>query len=920
MAVEIVDVGSRTRYRASGLRTLRKSPTPGTSPPKAARVGWVEAIAETHHPKRQGFDGFRCALPIHALTDVTDAFGGNLHYTLDAVGHRIREDIREAGGTVVKTHRRVYDALARLAEDIGAYNQTTRYQYDPNGNLTGITDPLNQITGQTYDALNRLIRATDPASGITQYTYDSQDRRTGVTDPKGLVTAYAYDGLGNRLQTDSPDMGSSTAVHDAAGNTVSETDARGITVTYRYDALNRLTAVDYPGVAEDIAYTYDEGPYGIGRRSGMQDAGGATVYRYDIRGNLVEQTVTANGISASTAYGYDAAGQLIRITYPSGRVVDYLRDGLGRIGGVTTTLAGETQTLASGLSYAPFGPLTGLTFGNGLGLSRTFDSDYRLTAQSVPGAQALSYTPDEGHRITAIADLLDPGRSQSFAYDSLDRLTQVDGPYGTLTYTYDAVGNRLTQVLNGVTDTYGYPLDSHRLEMVSGAAARTFSYDANGNTLADGAQDFTFGENNRLQAVSTASTPTAQYAYNGQGERVQKTAGGQTTRYHYGPSGELLAETDDAGTTQREYIYVDSLPLALLTVPPPDPAEQVRDNATAGAFTVTGSWNTANHASAIGGDYRRRAGGNNGYTATWTIPLTQSASYQVYAYWRAQNNNSTAATYTIHHSSGAANVSVNQRLNGDTWNLLGTFTLAPGAEVVLTQAASGHVNADAIKVVRVGNNAPVQTYYYHTDHLGTPQLMTDASQAVVWKVDYDPFGEATITTEAVTNNLRFPGQYFDAETGLHYNYFRDYDPTLGRYIESDPIGLAGGVNTYAYVGSNPVTRIDPLGLHDLGPIIGGTIENILDWIDPPPPAANDDDFEKLLPSDDPDKPCECDLLYNFIIVEEIRIREDERGAPAGANEIAYYQKIKDRKRSWNKLVDEYNRKCPKKIGRRFADV
>ena len=128
------------------------------------------------------------------------------------------------------------------------------------------------------------------------------------------------------------------------------------------------------------------------------------------------------------------------------------------------------------------------------------------------------------------------------------------------------------------------------------------------------------------------------------------------------------------------------------------------------------------------------------------------------------------------------------------------------------------------------------------------------------------------------------------------------------------------MNPYGYVRNNPVTRIDPLGLHDLGPIIGGTIENILDWIDPPPPAANDDDFEKLLPSDDPDKPCECDLLYNFIIVEEIRIREDELGAPAGANEIAYYQKIKDRKRSWNKLVDEYNRKCPKKIGRRFADV
>jgi RHS repeat-associated protein len=103
-------------------------------------------------------------------------------------------------------------------------------------------------------------------------------------------------------------------------------------------------------------------------------------------------------------------------------------------------------------------------------------------------------------------------------------------------------------------------------------------------------------------------------------------------------------------------------------------------------------------------------------------------------------------------------------------------------------------------------------YYYHTDHLGTPQFLTDNNQTVAWQANYDPFGRATVVTQGVVNNLRLPGQYYDSETGLHYNYYRDYDPTLGRYIESDPIGLTGGINPYVYAGNHPLTYVDPLGL------------------------------------------------------------------------------------------------------------
>ncbi|MGH8489258.1 MAG: RHS repeat domain-containing protein, partial [Gammaproteobacteria bacterium] len=101
--------------------------------------------------------------------------------------------------------------------------------------------------------------------------------------------------------------------------------------------------------------------------------------------------------------------------------------------------------------------------------------------------------------------------------------------------------------------------------------------------------------------------------------------------------------------------------------------------------------------------------------------------------------------------------------------------------------------------------------YIHTDHLGTPESLTDQDQALVWQAHHDPFGRATVATQAVEHHLRFPGQYFDAETGLHYNYFRDYDPSIGRYIQSDPIGLAGGINPYLYANANPLRYTDPTG-------------------------------------------------------------------------------------------------------------
>ncbi|MFZ6723375.1 RHS repeat-associated core domain-containing protein [Undibacterium sp. Ji49W] len=145
--------------------------------------------------------------------------------------------------------------------------------------------------------------------------------------------------------------------------------------------------------------------------------------------------------------------------------------------------------------------------------------------------------------------------------------------------------------------------------------------------------------------------------------------------------------------------------------------------------------------------------------------------------------------------------------------------VAPGNYSITARATDnlGAVSTSASVLVNVIANGP-KVYDIQTDHINTPRVITDASGNEVWRWDSAPFGETapneqpTTATNKFTFNFRFPGQYFDAETGLHYNYFRDYDPQVGRYVESDPIGLGGGVNTFSYVGNNPVSGFDPSGL------------------------------------------------------------------------------------------------------------
>jgi RHS repeat-associated protein len=617
------------------------------------------------------------------LTALENDLGERMEYTLDAAGNRTQEVIRAGNGQIHYSVTRAFDELSRVMDVLGNNGQHEHLAYDVNDNNTAVTDGRTHTTETAYDALNRVASVIDPMLGKTLYTYNEQNQITSVTDPKGLITHYNYDGLGNLIELISPDTGTTTLAYDLAGNRIRTTDARGQVTEYQYDALNRLIQISYVGAPEqNIHYHYDDttnGNFGLGRLTSFSDASGLTEYRYNHLGAITEKRVTINGVNFTLQYHYDAAGQLTGIRYPSGRDVHIERDSQGLVEAMATRPNPQAplQVLMENSTYLPFGPLSEFSFGNGLVDARQYNQDYRLTGIALGSTDPLMtrlYQYDAANNITQIDPAKTSGQSKNYSYDPLNRLTHALSLDNLFSYEYDPVGNRAQKSHNAIVKTYEYGTVSHRLLQRDNTV---YQYDAVGNTLDNGQYQFSYSANNRLVQVLDAGTVIARYKYNALGQRVVKQTGAdpnqsQVTLYLYNESGQLIGEYDASGQVTREYIYLDTTPLAL---------------ATEG-----------------------------------------------------------------------------------------------------------------------------QVYYYHNDHLATPKLLTDANRNVVWQARHTPFGKAELQVELVTNNLRFPGQYFDSETGLHYNYFRDYDPEVGRYLQSDPIGLRGGINTYAYVGGNPIMYFDPFGL------------------------------------------------------------------------------------------------------------
>lgn len=485
----------------------------------------------------------------HRLTDIQDNLNNRIHYTLDPMGNRTREDTYDATNTLVATRSRTFDALNRLYQDIGAINQTTTYQYDANGNLKTIADPLtgsdaqNHSTRYQYDALNRLSQVTDALNGTTGYTYNALDQLKNISDPRALNTVYSVNAFGEHTSEQSPDTGLTQYTYDAAGNLKTRKDAKNQTTTYQYDALNRLTLITYHDGTQAL-YSYDQGTNAVGRLTQLQDTSGTTSYQYDTQGRLIQKTQGADSI----AYSYDAAtGNLSKLTYPDNTQVSY-----GYNQGRITSLSVNGVALLTNIQYQPFGPIKAWTFGNSQAYSRSYNSDNRIQSYTL-GTTIKTLSYDAAGRIKGISD---PTVPQTLDYDPLNRLTSYAIPSLNQGYQYDANGNR-TKLTIG-TQSYSYAINptNNQLQSTQGPSPQNYQYDANGSILNDTLRSYSYDVRGRLINANNTN-----YVHNALGQRIKKSTSSATTRFMYDEAGKLLYETD--GTSVKSYIYLDDMPVAV---------------------------------------------------------------------------------------------------------------------------------------------------------------------------------------------------------------------------------------------------------------------------------------------------------------------------------------------------------------------
>jgi YD repeat-containing protein len=509
----------------------------------------------------------------HRLTAIEDNLDNRISYTLDAMGNRTLEQVRDPANQLAQKRSRVYNALNRLFQELGAQNQTTEYTYDDQGNILTVKDPLNHTTTNQYDALNRLRQVTappvgnPPASPVTQYAYNGLDALIQLTDPRKLVTGYTVDGLNNLTQQASPDTGTTGNTYDAAGNLLTQADAKSQTTTYVYDALNRVTLITFHDGSKQ-AYAYDQGTNGIGRLSSITETNPADqvtsvlAYAYDQHGRVTSEARIVAGVQYILGYRYDSSGRLDQLTYPSGRIVNYSFDGLGRVSGVTTTKPDAQQhTVVSGVTYHPFGGVKGYTLGNGQVYTRGIDLDGRIASYTL-GAQSFALGYDAASRIEFISETAIPPNANTYGYDNLDRLTSVSRPGGAVYgYEYDAVGNRTAS--NAAQ--YTYSSTSNRLASIvpTSGPIRNFVFDANGSITADGNNTYVYDTRGRMmQATSTIGATN--YQVNALGQRTRKTNSLGDTVFHYDTQGKLIAETSPSGTLKRELIFLGDIPVGVV--------------------------------------------------------------------------------------------------------------------------------------------------------------------------------------------------------------------------------------------------------------------------------------------------------------------------------------------------------------------